>query len=130
MPTLSDRCGSATGTATEQSQNCNHPTGANPADNPPAQALTGWAAPDPIPERRTWRGWMRGETGQALGRCSPFPTPHRLAQAYRERFGRPPGVGCPGLAYRYTRAEVLELARWLQERQAAAVTVRFRRGVA
>jgi hypothetical protein len=71
---------------------------------------------------------MNGDTGQALGRCQPFPTPHRLARAYRERFGMPPGVGCPGLAYTYTRAEVLELARWLLERQTAAAPVRFRRG--
>jgi hypothetical protein len=71
---------------------------------------------------------MDGETWEALTHCDPWPTPHRLARAYRERFGRPPEGGWPGRPFRYSRAEVLELAAWLQERQAAAAPVRFRRG--
>jgi hypothetical protein len=132
IPMVSLRCPVGTPSATPQRESRNHPNGPNPdvqnGDAADAQALTGRPAADPSPERRTWREWMRGETWEALTHCQPFPGPVRLARAYRERFGQPPGVGGPGLAYRYSRDEVLELARWLQERQAAAAPVRFRRG--
>jgi hypothetical protein len=94
------------------------PSATRPQSTPVAPAT------DPAPERRTWRGWMTGETWEALSHCRPFPGPIGLARAYRERFGRSPYGGWPGQPLSYTRAEVLELAAWLQERQAAAATVR------
>lgn len=66
-------------------------------------------------EPRTWWGWMRDPAvWDALTRCQPWPTPQRLARAYRKRFGRSPAGGSPGQPHRYSRAEVLELAAWLQ----------------
>jgi hypothetical protein len=74
-------------------------------------------------ERRTWWGWMRDEAiWQKVRLCQPWPNlqpnPHQIARAYRQRFGRPPsGDSRRPTVYAYSRAEVVELAHWLQERQ-------------
>jgi hypothetical protein len=58
---------------------------------------------------------------ELLQPCRPWPNPHRLAIAYRQRFGRfAGGDSRRPTVYAYSRAEVVELARWLQEQQAAA----------
>ncbi len=63
---------------------------------------------------------MRGETWEALRRCDPWPTPHRVARAYRELYGRSPEGGYGRIAYRYSRAEILAIAAYLLERQQRA----------
>jgi hypothetical protein len=59
---------------------------------------------------------MRDEaTWLELLQCQPSPNPHRLARAYRQRFGRLPGGDSNRpTVYAYSRAEVLELARSLE----------------
>jgi hypothetical protein len=86
--------------------------------NNPSKGLPGG---DPG-ERRTWRGWMADPAiWELLQPCRPWPNPHRLAIAYRQRFGRfAGGDSRRPTVYAYSRAEVVELARWLQEQQAAA----------
>lgn len=122
-----------TPTATSgQQRHCSHPNGSIPTDQPgntrtqappvctdkPAQPLRWHEAFCRVPELRR----VLWETTDKL------PTPHHLARAYRDCFGRSPYGGWPGQRYLYDLPDVIELTRWLQERQAAAVTVRFRRG--
>jgi hypothetical protein len=63
---------------------------------------------------------MNGETWEALRRCQPWPTPHRVARAYRELYGTHPEGGYGRRAYRYSREEILAVAAYLLERQQKA----------
>lgn len=78
-------------------------------------------------ERLSWWAWMADEpVWEALTRCTPWPTPHRVAAAYRQLFNRPPEVGGRGCTYRYSRAEILGIAQHLQQKTTSR---RVRRGV-
>ena len=83
------------------------------------------------PDRRHWMGWMTGATWEALTRCRPWPTPSRVARAYRELYGRSPDTGPPGRSFQYSEGEILAIAAYLLERQQQAEGTsgcRIRRG--
>ena len=91
-------------------------------------------APSDLGERRTWWDWMRDETiWQQVRLCQPWPNPqpnpHQIARGYRELYGRSPrGDLRRPKVYAYSRAEVLEVACWLRERQTLANVFSFGAG--